>query len=221
MKRFVALLGAVLAIVLMGGATSASAEGETTEDLLRDLSQSGDIVSLVDAAEASVNEFAVANNQPAATWINIPSNRYVRIPENCGSVANSQTMYAFCLSNSTVYIGIDMAQRLNDQSYRLAAAVGIAHEFGHHLQLLHDGSGDEFAVEDGADCVAGAWLAWFNARATQKLSIEDVVGVGRLVKLIAKKSPDDPHGTAFDRGSAVLKGYIGGLPACNEYAPTI
>lgn len=221
MKRCISLLATVLAIVLMGGTTTAYAEEETIENTLREFSESGDIVSIVETAEASVNEFAVANGQPIATWVNIPRNSYVEVPENCGKIAYSKTMYAFCLTNSTVYIGIDMAQRLNDQSYRLAAAVGIAHEFGHHLQLLHNGSSDEFATEDGADCVAGAWLAWFNVRANQKLSIDDVIGIGKLVKLIAKKSPDDPHGTAFDRGSAVLKGFFGGLQACNSYAPTI
>lgn len=217
MKRFAMLIVVVLAIALMNSTTTVSAD-VSVENSLRNAAESGNSGLIVALAEQSVGEFASANELPNVRWINIRSGEHVSIPDSCGSVAYSSTMYGFCPTDATVYIGLDMAERLNSATYRLAAAVGIAHEFGHYLQLLHKNTMIGQPIEDGADCVAGAWLAWFDDRIMQKLSFNDVMGVSRFVRFIAKKQSDDPHGTVFDRGRAIISGYFGGLQACNYYS---
>lgn len=211
----------MLAVILIGPTRIAAADDLSAENRLRIAANDGDSVAVVVFAEISVDEYAIANGLPVARWVNIPHSSSVQLPDGCGGTAHSVSMYGFCRLDSTVYIGIDMAQRLNDKSFYLAAAIGIAHEFGHHLQQLQGTSNGPESAENGADCVAGAWLAWFNEYAYQKLSLDDIVGIGRLVKLISRRYPGDPHGTNFDRGFAITRGFIGGLRTCNVYTPTI
>ncbi|MGH3865083.1 MAG: neutral zinc metallopeptidase [Pseudonocardiaceae bacterium] len=130
--------------------------------------------------------------------------------------------YEYCSDTQTIYL----AQEKMWKYYHfgnIAPAVGLAHEWGHHIQFMakvKDPKNDsEYLTHElQADCVAGAWIqyadqqGWFEGRG------------GGSIKGVAdgfSKNPDNypSHGTAGQREKAMLKGFNSGLRACNEYYP--
>lgn len=221
-KVFLLLFAAFFGLFLNSASMAMAYESRPRpEIILRDMAIDHDIESVIATAEQSVDEFAVSNGLPKARWVNIAPRGVIEIPEDCGRIAFSRTMFGFCRPDRTVYIGADMATMLREDTHPLSPAVTVAHEFGHHLQLLQGWTKNSQTLEDGADCVAGAWLAWFNERSDIKLSSDDFMGLSRLIILIAKNGESDVHGTAMDRGLALIRGYLDGLRACNIYTPTI
>lgn len=220
-KKLLSLIVATVAIVALSSASTAAAYEPSPEKLLWDIVENGDISSIIVTTELSVDNFAALHGFPKPNWNNIPSGELVMMPEKCGRVGFSDSMFGFCRADNTVYIGEDMAEMLRLQTHPLAPAVTIAHEFGHHLQLLKGWKPNSQQLEDGADCVAGAWLSWFNNQTGSMLSGDDFLGISRLVVFISKQHEGDVHGTVMDRGLALLKGYDEGLHGCNVYTPTI
>lgn len=221
-KAFLLLFAAFFSLLLNSASTAMAFESTPRpEIILRDMAIDHDIESVIETAEQSVDEFAVSSGLTKARWVNIAPGGIVMLPDNCGRIAFSHTMFGFCRQDSTIYIGADMAGMLREGTHALSPAVTIAHEFGHHLQLLQGWTKNSQPLEDGADCVAGAWLAWFNQRSDMKLSSDDFMGLSRLITLIAKNGDKDVHGTAMDRGLALMRGYLDGTRACNIYTPTI
>ncbi len=221
MKKFWSTIAIAIPCLAITSLSTIEASGSAPEVLLWDISSTSNISTVISTAELSVDRFAVANGLPKLMWENIPSGELVLMPAKCGVVGFSDTMFGFCRANKTAYIGEDMAELLRSETHPLAPAVTIAHEFGHHLQLLKGWKPNSQQLEDGADCVAGAWLSWFNNQTGNMLSGDDFLGISRLVVFISKKHEGDIHGTAMDRGLALLKGYDEGLHGCNVYTPTI
>lgn len=220
MKKLLSLVVATVAIVGLSSASTAAAYKPSPESLLWDSVDSGIISSIIATTELSVDNFAVSHGFPKPNWNNIPSGELVLMPEKCGRVGFSDSMFGFCRADNTVYIGEDMAEMLGAETHPLAPSISIAHEFGHHLQLLKGWKPNSQQLEDGADCVAGAWLSWFSNQSGKKLTVDHFLGIGRLVVFISKKHEGDVHGTALDRGIALLRGYEEGLQGCNAYTPT-
>jgi Putative neutral zinc metallopeptidase len=131
--------------------------------------------------------------------------------------------YEYCPLDRTVYVGEmamwDFYSRLGDA----APAVGIAHEWGHHLQTMVGMTSDNTLTdainsENQADCVAGSWSAWLVGGG---IMVEDDFGdVGSLlVEIASTEGPERDHGTVDEREKSFIDGFKGGLSACNDYAP--
>jgi predicted metalloprotease len=149
-------------------------------------------------------------------------------PEGCTDRDGGQGLftdqsYEYCPLDRTVYVGEqamwDFYSRLGDA----APAVGIAHEWGHHLQTMvgktfKNTQADAINTENQADCVAGSWSAWL---VSEGIMVKDDFGdVGSLLVEIASiEGPDRDHGTVDEREDSFIYGFQGGLSACNDYAP--
>ena len=92
----------------------------------------------------------------------IPSGRAART--SCGT-SNSYA-YEYCPANQSIYIGQDLLWQFYAGAGDAAPAIGLAHEWGHHLQTMlgvYAGSRSEaIDFENQADCVSGAWAKYAN-----------------------------------------------------------
>jgi len=142
----------------------------------------------------------------------------------CG-VSDSQA-YEYCSGNQTIYIGQDLLWSFYRQAGDAAPAIGLAHEWAHHLQYMLDlpafGSNSRNAaigIENQADCIAGAWAKY--AKEQGWLEEEDDLrdAAGLLQAIGSREGPGRDHGTAAERLDAFQKSYSGGIEACNSYFP--
>lgn len=134
----------------------------------------------------------------------------------------SDQSYEYCPLDKTVYVGElqmwDYYARLGDA----APAVGMAHEWGHHLQAeagITTTTPEETVVtENQADCVAGAWSAWLVDQ--EIMNDDDFDDIGALLLEIGSaEGPGRDHGTAEEREGSFVHGFEGGMKACNEFVP--
>lgn len=167
----------------------------------------------------------------------------------CG-MASSQTGPFYCPSDQTIYIDVTffnvLVQQYGSSDGPLAEMYVVAHEYGHHIQLLigvfdvadRGGTGansDSVKVELMADCFAGVWAN--HAASTpgpdgkpylQPLTKDDItdaidaarsVGDDRIME--ASQGYADPdqftHGTSEQRAEAFLAGYQSGSPSTCDY----
>lgn len=156
----------------------------------------------------------------------------------CG-VATTGTGAAFyCPLDEHIVIDRALLDALTDADHENSGRITIdddglpyyvlAHEWGHHIQNLvgqgrssHPKDWDEVLgskKELEADCYAGAWMAyadgaglWESDDLTDSVLVASQIGGGTY----------DPHGTGQQRASAVLRGFIGGIPACSSIDPDI
>jgi len=149
-------------------------------------------------------------------------------PEGCtdrdGRRASfSDQSYEYCPLDHTIYVGEqamwDFYSRMGDA----APAVGIAHEWGHHLQAMvgvtsDNTLADAINLENQADCIAGSWSAWL---VNEDIMVEDDFGdIGLLLLEIGSiEGPGRDHGTVDEREDSFIYGFQGGLSACNDYVP--
>lgn len=169
------------------------------------------------AFQLAVDQFAAEKNLPAVRWNNIPPGESVQTSH--GS-ANSATSMFFSPLDRTAYIGQDATQHLAETSHWLAPGIITAHEWGHMLWMQSGHLKPVQAAEDGADCIAGAWLSWYNDRAQLGLSVQDLPGLADLVRQISRNEYTplgDIHGTFVDRSLALGNGFLGGIGACEYY----
>ncbi len=147
-------------------------------------------------------------------------------PTPCGggnAGATSQS-YEYCPANDTIYIGQDLLWaffRMGDA----APVVGLAHEWGHHLQAVlrvpaPRTSTQSVNYENQADCIAGAWARYADAQGWLELP-DDLADVHGLMQAIGEREGTRrDHGTATERTAAFDGGYQGGLKPCNAYSTT-
>lgn len=132
--------------------------------------------------------------------------------------------YEYCPGNQTIYVGQDTLWAFYRQAGDAAPAIGLAHEWGHHLQFMLDlpafGSESQaIAVENQADCIAGAWAKFAEEKGWLEED-DDLKDAGTLLKLIGSgEGPGRDHGTAAERLQAFQMSYEGGIKACNSYFP--
>ena len=114
---------------------------------------------------------------------------------------------------------------INEKYGPVAAAIVLAHEWGHIAQFETKVDADTVILEQQADCFAGTWLHQL---------IDDPGALGSLAKAnpldsavssiiefrdAPGSSPNDPgaHGTGFDRVRALQEGYDRGGDYCKDY----
>jgi predicted metalloprotease len=166
-----------------------------------------------------------------ATWPNIPEVQGVKyVPhgvtgrEGCdspnGRLARfTSKSYEYCGGDQTIYVGQDMLWTLYEETGDAGPAVGLAHEWGHHIQQQLGVASPESAqetkvMENQADCLAGAWVQYTDQQHWLELP-DDIEDIDKLFPLIGSaEDPDRDHGTPEERMRSWQRGFDGGVPAC-------
>ena len=140
----------------------------------------------------------------------------------CGEV--DEMTYAYCSGDDGVYVGQKQLWLFYSKIGDAAAVVGLAHEYGHHIQNVAGvpnirTSEGQVAHENQADCIAGAFVGW--AKEKGYLEDDDAQDISELVQAIAS-SEDDPnrdHGTLSERETSMSTGIRDGLRGCSAFFP--
>lgn len=133
---------------------------------------------------------------------------------------------AYCGTDDT--IGWDrgvLLPELVEQFGEMAVVMVLAHEYGHAIQIpagiaTEDSPG--LVTEQQADCLAGVFLrhvAEGDSRHFTLNTTEGLNGVLGATVAVRDRDPDDPdnvHGSAFERVTAVQMGYTNGAEACAQ-----
>jgi predicted metalloprotease len=103
-------------------------------------------------------------------------------------------------------------------------ALTLAHEWGHAVQDQVGLRGPTIALEQQADCFAGAWVRKVGDGASTRLSLnEGNLDTGLAGFLTFRDPPgsdptaDGAHGSAFDRVGAFQEGYDNGSQRCADF----
>lgn len=140
----------------------------------------------------------------------------------CGT--SDSGAYEYCSANRTIYIGQDLLWAFYRQAGDAAPAIGLAHEWAHHLQYMLDlpafgAVSQSVNVENQADCIAGAWAKYANDQGWLEEQ-DDLKDASTLLQLIgSRETTARDHGTAAERLRAFELGYDGEIAACNSYFP--
>jgi predicted metalloprotease len=150
----------------------------------------------------------------------VPRGQAVR--SACG-VSDSQA-YEYCAGDRSIYIGQDLLWAFYRQEGDAAPAIGLAHEWAHHLQNMLDLpafgiQSQSVKVENQADCVAGAWAKYADEQGwlEEKDDLADAEGL--LQTIGSAEGPGRDHGTSAERLKAFESAFKGGITACNSYFP--
>lgn len=120
---------------------------------------------------------------------------------------------AYCPIDGTVYVAPVWEEVYGPEEWITI----MAHEWGHHAQMLTGFSGyptDESELQ--ADCLAGAYVADGEARGAIPSGTFNR-GMGASIRAGAPPFlPDDAdtHGTGAERGGSYIDGYMNGIGAC-------
>jgi predicted metalloprotease len=114
--------------------------------------------------------------------------------------------------------------QLDEEFGDFTIAVTLAHEWGHAVQDQAGLSGPTIALEQQADCFAGAWVRNVDDGASTRLSLnEGNLDTGLAGFLTFRDPPgtdptaDGAHGSAFDRVGAFQEGYDSGPERCAAF----
>ncbi len=164
------------------------------------------------------------------TWPQMPQPEVVYVPvgesgpEGCldsNGVQASYTSrsYEYCPSDETVYVGQRTLWEFYSETGDAGPAVGLAHEFGHHIQHQLNLPAPQTAAqsiqyENQADCLSGAWVKFTDEQGWLEIP-DDIEDIELLFPLIgAAEGIDRDHGTAEEREEAFNDGFTGGVTAC-------
>jgi len=150
-------------------------------------------------------------------------------PEDCldpsGRAATyTSGSYEYCPAEQVVYVGQDILWEFYTRTGDAGPAVGLAHEFGHHIQVSVGvpsprTAEDSVRHEDQADCLAGAWTRFTDEQGWLEYP-DDIEDIDSLFPLIGSaETLDRDHGTAAERRQAFQEGFDGGESACNAFYP--
>jgi hypothetical protein len=140
-----------------------------------------------------------------------------------GGYLDDANTYAYCRVDQNIYLGQAMMWHLYNEDGDAAPAVGLAHEWGHHVQSqvgvpAPTTNAESVNHENQADCVAGAWIQYADQQ--KWLEQEDVGSIARLVADIASaEGTSRTHGDLEERSDSLVLGLKGGLEACNSFYP--
>ncbi|WP_344075673.1 neutral zinc metallopeptidase [Luedemannella helvata] len=170
------------------------------------------------------------------TWPDLPEPRRVTYvpngasgPEGCQDREGNQASYSsesyeYCGGDQMIYVGQDLLWALYDRAGDAGPAVGLAHEWAHHIQSVVGVTAPQSAeasiqLENQADCIAGAWVLFTKDKGYLELP-DDIEDIEQLFPLIASaESADRDHGTLQEREESFNLGYTKGLPACDRFFP--
>ncbi len=170
-----------------------------------------------------------------ATWPGLPQPRLVYVPRgasgpqacltrNGGQGRSSSASFEYCPADQTIYVGQDTLWLFYNESGDAAPAVGMAHEWGHHVQSLVGvplprSSRQSINFENQADCLSGAWTKYTDAQGRLEYP-DDIEDIETLLPMIASaEGPDRDHGTLEERARSFNRGFSSDVAACNDYFP--
>lgn len=150
-------------------------------------------------------------------------------PEDCLDGSGRASTYSgesfeFCGADETVYLGQDMLFGFYDRTGDAGPAVGMAHEFGHHIQQQAGVPAPRSAEqsirhENQADCIAGAWTKYTDDHNWLEYP-DDLEDIDALFPLIGSaEGPDRDHGTVDQRQASFQRGFEGGISTCSSFYP--
>jgi predicted metalloprotease len=171
------------------------------------------------------------------TWPSLRQPQVVYVPhgasgsegcldENSRRVRYSADSYEYCGGSQSVYVGQDMLYMFYQRTGDAGPAVGLAHEFGHHIQQQvgvpsPTSAAESTRHEDQADCLAGAWTRYTDEQGWLEYP-DDIEDIDALFPLIGSaEGPDRDHGTASERSKSFEKGFNGGVDACESFYPSV
>jgi predicted metalloprotease len=203
-------------------APTATAAPEETRQSLEGRFSYAEMDQYVDAIAPMVAQFFDEQypNLPDPDLVFIPGGRAARTA--CG--VSDDTAYEYCGATGTIYVGQDLLWGFYKQAGDAAPALALAHEWGHHIQLLLDVPWAQTAAqsvnfENQADCFAGAWARYADEQGWLETE-DDLQDVDVLMQLIGSaEGARRDHGTVAERITAFERSYEGGLKACNAYFP--
>jgi predicted metalloprotease len=160
---------------------------------------------------------------------NVPGPRNVvyiprgRVAASCGGYSNSYA-YEYCGANRTIYIGQDLLWSFYSRQGDAAPVIGLAHEWGHHVQVMLGvpmgrTAAQSVLFENQADCLSGAFTRYAGEQGW--LESDDLDDIGGLLRVVgSREGPGRDHGTAAERAQSFDLGYKGGARACNAFFPS-
>jgi predicted metalloprotease len=131
--------------------------------------------------------------------------------------------YAYCPADQSIYTGQRALWGYYSDLGDAAPAVGFAHEWGHHLQVVASVPPAQTPVgqisrENQADCIAGAWVAYADQQGWLNYP-DDLHDIDGLLAAIASDEPGRTHGDLGERTDSLLLGIETGLQGCNDFFP--
>jgi uncharacterized protein len=140
------------------------------------------------------------------------------VQSGCGQFGAYDNPAAFCPIDDTVYVSVPLAQQIQGDVGDFAWITVLAHEWGHHVQLVL-GIQQDLSInrELQADCFAGTYAQ--RARQQGFLQEGDVSEAVLITMLSADpidmaETADGAHGSADYRVTAFMQGYLNGASAC-------
>jgi predicted metalloprotease len=168
-----------------------------------------------------IGEFSKATypDMSAPSYVYVPSGTTVL---SACDVLMDPSAYAYCSRDDRVYVGQDQLWAFYSKQGDAAAALGIAHEWGHHVQqvlgIAPAGRNGVIALENQADCIAGAWVGYINGLG--RLERDDLKDINAILKVVgAAEGAGRDHGTLSERTAAVQAGFASGMTGCNSFFP--
>jgi predicted metalloprotease len=140
------------------------------------------------------------------------------VASSCGQFGPYDNPAAYCPLDDTVYYSVPLSQEIETAIGDFAWITVLAHEWGHHVQLVlgidHDLTIDR---ELQADCFAGAYAQ----HALQKGFLQQGDVTEAVIMNIMSGDPvgmqemaDGAHGSSDYRVTSFMEGYLNGVPAC-------
>ena len=139
----------------------------------------------------------------------------------CGSIATSES-YEYCGANQSIYVGQDLIWEFYRNAGDAAPAIGLAHEWGHHLQVMLGlpqprTASQSVQFENQADCISGAWAKYADSKGWLE-SEDDIQDIEALLTGIgSREGAGRDHGTTEERSRAFDAGFGQDIQACNSY----
>ncbi|MEU4313761.1 metallopeptidase [Nocardia sp. NPDC024068] len=143
--------------------------------------------------------------------------------EFCGISTHELVNAAYCGDETIGWDRGVLLPELVDRFGEMAVVMVLAHEYGHALQIpagiaTEDSPG--LVTEQQADCLAGVFLRYVaegNSRHFDLNTGDGLNGVLGATVAVRDRDPDNPdnvHGSAFERVTAVQMGYLDGAGSC-------
>jgi predicted metalloprotease len=165
------------------------------------------------------------------TWPGMPLPETVYVPsgvagrEGCLDVDGrpatyTSRSYEYCPTDNSVYVGQDTLWEFYTETGDAGPAVGLAHEFGHHIQyqlnIPPPRTTDQLIrFENQADCLAGAWTKFTDDKGWLEYP-DDLKDIESLFPLIGSaEGPERDHGTVNEREESFMAGFERGITACD------
>jgi predicted metalloprotease len=143
------------------------------------------------------------------------------VASSCGQFGPYDNPAAYCPLDESVYYSVPLGQDIQATVGDFAWITVLAHEWGHHVQVLL-GIVPDYTIdrELQADCFAGAYAQ----RALQQGFLQEGDVTEAVVMTILSGDPvemeemvDGAHGSSDYRVTAFMEGYFNGAATCLAY----